>query len=314
MEVEPFSKQGRPLFSVRRNSNMRTTAATINRLASLFTSSLGSNETELSDTDTYHRALQPLYVHFLSTLYSVCSPFTTDPDELAYIAAARWPGFVRPILDDHHSRECRQREDMVRLKGDHGEDSDENDNSQVVLALQPPTEDIRIRLTRLFTQSMTAAMEALYPRLTSAHAWAQANVPPPDLLSLPPRQLTSIPVNMPQDQDTHRTLKGLPRMAKFILIASYIASNNPAKTDMRMFGRGRDERKRKRKGGSPRKTTAKSTAVKVGGGSSSSALWLRYGIDTTEAVRPYVVPIGSYDRYTRGAARRERCRRPPSGP
>jgi origin recognition complex subunit 5 len=36
-------------------------------------------------------------------------------------------------------------------------------------------------------------------------------------------------------------------MSKFILVASYIASTNPAKTDVRMFGRGVDEKKQRRR-------------------------------------------------------------------
>jgi origin recognition complex subunit 5 len=36
-------------------------------------------------------------------------------------------------------------------------------------------------------------------------------------------------------------------MSKFILIASFLASMNPARSDLRMFGRGLDEKKRKRR-------------------------------------------------------------------
>ncbi|KAJ8487791.1 hypothetical protein ONZ51_g3946 [Trametes cubensis] len=56
-------------------------------------------------------------------------------------------------------------------------------------------------------------------------------------------------------------------MAKFILVAAFLASTNPARSDIRMFGRGPDERakRRRRKVGTPRKpkpgTTG--TAVKI---------------------------------------------------
>jgi len=54
-------------------------------------------------------------------------------------------------------------------------------------------------------------------------------------------------------------------MSKFILVAAFLASTNPAKTDLRMFGRGLDERKKKRrKGGGPRKGSGKNTVAKVG--------------------------------------------------
>ena len=142
----------------------------------------------------------------------------------------------------------------------------EGEGGELELELEPPTEDVRMRLTRLFTPSLTAALEALYPRLTSAAAWARANVPPRDLLSIPPRQLPSLPSAQGQEEGMEKALVRLPRMAKFVLLAAFIASTNPAKSDMRMFGRGPDERaKRRRKGGGARKAGAggKSAAVKV---------------------------------------------------
>lgn len=257
----------------------------------------------------YHPALRPLYKHFLTVLYSVCSPFTTDPDELGYIAAARWPGFVQPILEDNQRRVEEYRAGRAQARKEQGDtvaDSEEEDVEAEMLELQPPSEDVRIRLTRLFTPSFTAALEALYPRLKFASAWAQANVPNANLLSIPPRELASLPIRMPEEQGAYQTLKNLPRMAKFILVASFIASTNPAKTDMRMFGRGLDERaKRRRKGGSPRKTSNKSTAVKVRTSFFFIVASLMLEIDTATTLRPHNVPIGPYDCYPRRAARRE---------
>ena len=129
--------------------------------------------------------------------------------------------------------------------------------------LKPPTEDVRMKLIRLFTPSMTVALETLYPRLTNASAWARANVPEPSLLSLPFSQ------NSPRKakQSLTETAAGsgdmLPRMSKFILVAAFLASTNPAKSDLRMFGRGLDERKKKRKGGGPRKGSGKNCVAKV---------------------------------------------------
>lgn len=270
VNVGPMSKQGACYVSVAfRMSDSRT--AIVNRLASTYHSL--SNQRMLDnpnlDPDTYHPALEPLYVHFLSTLCSICSPFTTDPDELAYIAAARWPGFVQPILDEHKQRERDLQSGKIRAHDDEDEQEefvpDSEDEGGEVLELQPPTEDTRIRLTRLFTPSLTSALEALYPRLTFACAWARTNAPPPDLLSIPPRQVPTMPARMPEDRSPERALKELPRMAKFILVAAYIASTNPPKSDMRMFGRGPDERakRRRRKGGGTRKVAAKNATVKV---------------------------------------------------
>lgn len=249
-------------------------SAIINRLESAFPlpeSSQGSLydfPEPYSAQGAYDPALRPLYKHFLTALYSICSPFTTDPVELAYIAAARWPGFVEPVLDEHRRRVNEHRENRAKKTPDAEDHVDDSEQEELLQEgppeLQPPSEDVRMRLTRLFTPSLTAALEALYPRLTFAGAWAQANTLDANLLSVPPRDLTSLPIRMPEDQGSQHALRTLPRMAKFILVASFIASTNSAKTDMRMFGRGPDERaKRRRRGGSPRKGTGKNAAVKV---------------------------------------------------
>lgn len=151
----------------------------------------------------------------------VCFPFIHDIDELAYIAAARWPGFVKPILSS----------------------SDEE--------IPAPSEDTRLRLIRIFNPTVTNALESLHPRFTNAADWAVANEPDANILEQPFGQIHS-PAAKPRtgaggQQQEESGLSSLPRMFKFILVASYIASTNPAKTDLRMFGRGLDEKKRRRR-------------------------------------------------------------------
>ncbi|EIN04783.1 hypothetical protein PUNSTDRAFT_128273 [Punctularia strigosozonata HHB-11173 SS5] len=228
--------------------------AVLQRLTSTFTSvssafaSSNSSATEPLPAHAYHPALAPLYAHFVSTLYSVCAPFTQHPDELTYISAARWPGFVQPILDAH---------------------AEQN------IELSAPSEDVRMRLTRLFTPSLTAALEALYPRTTDALAWAILNAPDPDLLARPhePGSLTKSrpgsPSKRARDAPDDRvdvvsaSLRALPRMSRFLLVASFLASTNPAKTDMRMFGRVSEGKGRKRKGGGTRKPRATAGTAKI---------------------------------------------------
>lgn len=123
---------------------------------------------------------------------------------------------------------------------------DEQDKSATTFTL--PSEHTRMRLNRLFNSSFTNALEALHPRLSNATDWAQSNKPDDDLLSKPPAQ---------QQQQLHSTsnahssstlgMNTLPKISKFILVASFVASTNPAKSDIRMFGRGLDEKKRKRR-------------------------------------------------------------------
>ena len=238
-------------------------------LVSAYPTSADSSTSSV-DPDVYHPALKPLYAHFIATLYSTCSPFTHDPTELAYIAAARWPGFIQPVLDAH-----RGLLDELASGGEDGEERDQREPPE----LQPPTEDTRLRLIRLFTPSLTAALEALYPRLSNATHWARVHAPPPDLLLLPPgsapnalaAQVATNAAKLNAHTDGHGPteagIEALPRMAKFILVAAFLASTNPARSDLRMFGRGPDERtkRRRRKVGTPRKpkpgTTG--TAVKI---------------------------------------------------
>ncbi len=218
------------------------------------------------DANTYHPNLKPLYNQFLSTIYSICSPFTADPDELAYIAAARWPGFVKPVLDEY----ARHRNGRIwEVPESEAEDGYDDIELYEIKAgepeVMPPAEDTRMRLIKAFRDSFIVALEQLYPRKISALSWSQVNYPPDNFLSKPPNEGPSIPVRLPDIDSGGTLLSGLPRMAKFVLVASFLASTNPPKTDLRMFGRGPDERakRRRKKGGSPRKSVAKGTAVKV---------------------------------------------------
>lgn len=178
--------------------------------------------------NVYHPSLKVLYSHFISTLCDVCYPFTHNPQELQYIAAARWPGFRKPLLDQY-------KEYQAANDGDVDMDSGE-------LEFGPPSDEARMRLSRLFNSTLTTALDALLPRLSNASDWARDNEPPDGILSLPRGQH---PPQVVQQSDTN--MNTLPRISKFILIASFLASTNPPKTDLRMFGRGVDERKRKRR-------------------------------------------------------------------
>ncbi|OCH85973.1 hypothetical protein OBBRIDRAFT_890805 [Obba rivulosa] len=229
-----------------------------------------SSSSKLVDAEAYSPVLRSLYDQFITTLYSICSPFVHDVYELMYIAAARWPGFILPVLEAHRA----YIEELDRLRADgrsHEFDSDhratevsahsddEMRDHDIAGILYLPTEDTRIRLVRLFTPSFTSALEGLYPRLTHAADWAREHIPPANLLTLP---YTQIPAHMSGAlgaQTTggahRRDIHAFPRTSQFILVAAFLASTNSPKSDMRMFGRGTDERakRRRRKGGSPRK-------------------------------------------------------------
>lgn len=188
---------------------------------------------------SYHPSLLPLYEQYVEHVYNVCSLYTTDIQELQYIAAARWPGFVKPVLQEQSD-----------ANGDGDPDPDGTYNE-----LTLPASDGRMRLLKFFTPSLTAALDELHPRLTNATDWALANDP-------------DMPA--PEDARCQTNTEGsiivdhLPRMSKFILLAAFLASTNPAKSDVRMFGRGADKQKRRRrKSASPKKAGAQTTVAKV---------------------------------------------------
>lgn len=238
---------------------LTSSLAVVQRLTNSFASLSSSPETAKS-LNPYHPNLQSLWAHFISILCDICFIFLHDPQELQYIAAARWPGFVQPFLDEYRRYFCEQSDE-------------DNQPSELDLALQlaPPSEEIRLRLSRLFNISLTAALEVLYPRLTNATDWAAANKPEPDMLSKHPSQVQ--PPSSPKKSRRTTVHKGddtngggagnLPRISKFILVAAFLASTNPAKSDLRMFGRGLDEKKRKRRRNVPNSGKLKAGPSKV---------------------------------------------------
>lgn len=188
---------------------------------------------------TYHPSLLPLYEQYVEHVYNVCSLYTTNIQELQYIAAARWPGFVKPVLQEQND-----------ANGDGDPDPDAIRNE-----LTLPASDGRMRLLKFFTPSLTAALDVLYPRLTNATDWALAN--DPDMQAQDEAQCQT-------NTEGSIIVDHLPRMSKFILLAAFLASTNPAKSDVRMFGRGADKQKRRRrKSASPKKVGAQATVAKV---------------------------------------------------
>ena len=93
-----------------------------------------------------------------------------------------------------------------------------------------------MRLGRLLSPSISLALDALYPRLQNATDWAKANEPP---------QISSTTHQRPQ-KPLYR-VTSLPRLSKFILTVFFLASTNPPNFDLRIFGRGLDETKKRKR-------------------------------------------------------------------
>ncbi|EJD07730.1 uncharacterized protein FOMMEDRAFT_144006 [Fomitiporia mediterranea MF3/22] len=176
----------------------------------------------------YNPSLEGLFRQFVETVYNVCSPFISSPVELGYIVAARWPGFVAPVLEDWRY----QYDDPYAA----------------------PSEEARLRLMRLFNSSLMHAVENLYPRSMNRTEWSTANSFP-EGFRLSQSLGAQLPSGTNSAAEASAAIPSLAVNSMFIVVAAFLASYNPPKTDYRMFGRGVDEKsRRRRKGGGTRKT------------------------------------------------------------
>jgi origin recognition complex subunit 5 len=191
-----------------------------------FSSTSSSHPSPLTNPNPYHPVFMPLYRHFAGTLYDVCSLYAFgEPEEFAYVASARWPGFVQPLLD-RHAQSVQEAEEEADFLS--------------------PSEEDRMFLITTFKSSFGRAFEVLYPRLQHAGQWARAE----RLAALDEvAQEVEEEVNNSRqvDDDEATGLDLLSRTARFVLLAAFLASTNPSKSDLRMFGRGLDEKKRRRR-------------------------------------------------------------------
>ena len=126
-------------------------------------------------------------------------------------------------------------------------------------AFQPPSKETHMRLSHLFNPYLSLALDTLYPHLQNTTDWAKANDPPLNLLDNPPTTTKTI---VPSDEKD-AGITSLPRLSKFILLASFLASTNPPKSDLRIFGRGLDEKKKRKQHASGKPTKTKGGVMKV---------------------------------------------------
>lgn len=201
------------------------------------------------DIHHYNPTLRPLYGLYVNTLCQSCWFTLKDPQELAYLAATRWPGFVSPLLHDWEAlRESRKK----ARAGDGDEDEDGLEIEEGNTESYPlPIEVERMRLIKMFTQSFIPAASTLHPRLEHAHPFTRRNPTPSTVrLSVPFSAAGLKDVRIPGTGEDLRDLLG--RSQKLLIVAAYVCGVNPAKSDSRLFVRVDDSiyggRKKRRKG------------------------------------------------------------------
>jgi origin recognition complex subunit 5 len=104
-----------------------------------------------------------------------------------------------------------------------------------------------LRLLQVFLPSFTAALEALLPRRIHASAWSRI----PDVNEGPGAD----------QRNVEMVTRTLSTLQKYILLAAFLASSNPPRTDMRMFARSRETQSKRRRGGGMRKTPQRSASA-----------------------------------------------------
>ncbi|ORY21095.1 origin recognition complex subunit 5 C-terminus-domain-containing protein [Naematelia encephala] len=174
----------------------------------------------------------PLWPRFLDLILSTLHPLLPSPlPTLFHLAEALWPLYTSP-LPPHL--------EMTFL----GLSLPQTPHEQPQPQPPPPLEITLKLLTDLkhhLSLPLSAAIETLLPLQLGSHEFTHSLLPTPDGQR---RGIAHLPKPPPLDLGT---------AAKFLVVAAYCASYNPAKSDLRLFGRSVGVDGRKRRGGGMRR-------------------------------------------------------------
>jgi origin recognition complex subunit 5 len=197
---------------------------------------------EETDINPFHPILASIFSSYAGLVHGICQPYTSDPLDISYILAAHWPLYISPLLNDW--REANEAGEEYAI----------------------PTE-AQIRLTSLFRQTIGSSVQPLHLRQISATDYISQTSP--DDFNVRFSQIGHVSIALKgrkvldamAGKDEPSNVIGLPIMARYILVASYLGSYNPTKMDMRILGQIRDPTKKYKKGGARKQRTG--TALKV---------------------------------------------------
>ncbi|KAI8988064.1 origin recognition complex subunit 5 C-terminus-domain-containing protein [Mycotypha africana] len=195
-------------------SSSTTTSSTT---SSSTTSDSSEAASDMDDTPSSPRIDQTFYRFYIQNLYAALYQNCKDLNELRYFASLLFPIYIQPIKDN-------------------------------VVKLDDPNK--HFTLLKLAQKYFNEVTEKLYLRELSSAEW---------LMTSRAAQMTHSGVNSPASTRTDIKLKyggvlELPYYTKFLLIASYLASYNPPRFDVRYFAKSTHEKVTKKKGGGTRKT------------------------------------------------------------
>jgi origin recognition complex subunit 5 len=161
----------------------------------------------------------PLYPRFLDLILSTLLPLTSLPSEIEYLSSTLWPIYTS-TLPPHSEQHLLRRPYPDR------------DTIPPPLAI---TVKLLTDLKHQLSLPLTAAIESVLTRQIGRREFESA------MTSAGGRKVPKVPG------------MELPMVAKYLLVAGYCASYNPAKSDMRLFGRGTGPDRRTKKGGGTRR-------------------------------------------------------------
>lgn len=171
--------------------------------------------------------LQSIFDSFTEFVYGICSPYTQDPADIAYILATHWALYISPIINDWKDSNDREEEYEI-----------------------PP--QAQARLNAIFRQSIGASVQALYPRIIDSEAWLSQRSPEDRNIRFSRADRNTVlqgrkESGLTQGGDGNLNVTRLPLMGRYLLVASYLASFNPTKMDVRILSQVRDPTKKFRK-------------------------------------------------------------------
>jgi hypothetical protein len=159
---------------------------------------------------------------FLETLIAICHTFSHDPRDLAFVAGIQWPIILKTLM-----KESLQ------------------DSSSPAAGQLSPIKSLssipRYRTLTKMNSLLSARFEHLHPRLASP----------------------VVPRMTPEAQNATGRLDAIPFSETHIwtLLAAFLASHNPSRTDLQKFFRSTEERKKKKGGGTRRTRVTKHIQV-----------------------------------------------------
>jgi origin recognition complex subunit 5 len=176
-------------------------------------------------------ASHPLYSRFLDLILSTLLPLTSLPSEIEYLSQTLWPIYTSSLPP-------------------HSEQSLLNRPYPDPANIPPPlaiTVKLLTDLKHQLSIPLTAAIESVLTRQIGRREFEKA--------MLPSRAEPGMGMMMGGVRRGIPKAPGLelPVVAKYLLVAGYCASYNPAKSDMRLFGRGTGPDRRTKKGGGTRR-------------------------------------------------------------